>query len=119
MDSRTRVQRGGKRRRVACTRYRGGTPFIAIFNPNPTVAASLNVTYNLGDGTSQVQTAAIAPNSRATIAVKDIPGEGEDIAHDFSATVETTNGVQIIVDGVVYFDYAGREGGHSLVGLAH
>ncbi len=63
--------------------------------------------------------AAIAPNSRATIAVKDIPGEDEDIAHDFSATVETTNGVQIIVEGVVYFDYAGWDGGHSKVGLAH
>ncbi len=93
-------------------------PYISIFNPNPTVDAAITITYNLGNGTTQTQTATVAKNSRATVAVKAILGEGESDAFDFSAKVECTNGVWIIAERPTYFNYAGWTGGTSVVGMA-
>jgi hypothetical protein len=49
-----------------------------------------------GDGTTRVQTLTVAGNSRSTVRVKDVLGEGDDLSHDFSCKVETTNKVEVI-----------------------
>ncbi len=94
-------------------------PYITVMNPNATTNANVKITYYLGDGTSQVQNLVVAKSSRATVPVKSFLGEGEDVAHDFSAKVECTNGPQIIVERPMYFTYAGWTGGDSAVGLAY
>ena len=91
-------------------------PYICIQNPEA-ADADVKITYMLGDGTTQEQTLAVPPNSRFTIPVKGVLGEGDDAAHDFSAKVETTNGVSIIAERPMYFNYNGVwAGGHCVMG---
>lgn len=94
----------------------GFDAFIAIQNPNATISNVL-VTYMLGDGTNVQRAVDVAPHSRLTIVVKDILGSADDAAHDFSAKVETTNGVNIIAERSMYFNYKGVwTGGHCVMG---
>ena len=91
-------------------------PYITIQNPGET-DAKVKVTYMKGDGTTKEQTLTVGKTSRTTIAVKDILGEGDDPAHDFSARVETTNGTQVIVERPMYFNFKGMwTGGSCTVG---
>jgi hypothetical protein len=48
----------------------------------------VNITYMLGDGTTKRQAVTVPAHSRATVAVKDALGEGDDAAHDFSCRVQ-------------------------------
>ncbi|MBU1670854.1 MAG: CapA family protein [Actinobacteria bacterium] len=82
----------------------GFDAYLCIQNPGPETSA-INITYVLGDGTSRQQALDVGPNSRATVFVKDVLGEGNDPAHDFSATVATTNGTEIIAERPIYYDY--------------
>ena len=82
----------------------GFDPFICLQNPGP-LAASTKVTYMLGNGASMTQSVTVDPRSRSTVVVKDLLGEGDDPAHDFSARVECTNGQQIVAERPVYFNY--------------
>jgi poly-gamma-glutamate synthesis protein (capsule biosynthesis protein) len=82
----------------------GFDPYLCIQNPGAAVAG-VSITYMLGDGTSRAQALDVGPNSRATVFVKDVLGEGDDPAHDFSATVATTNGTGVIVERPMYFNY--------------
>jgi len=91
-------------------------PYITLENPNGT-QAGVKVTYMLGNGSTKVQNVGVAPNSRLTITVKDVLGEGDDAAHDFSAKAESTNGVQFVAERSMYFNYKGVwTGGHCVVG---
>ncbi|MBN2168156.1 MAG: CapA family protein [Actinobacteria bacterium] len=90
-------------------------PFICILNPAAT-DADVQITYMLGDGAQKVSTHTIGAVSRYTVRVKDVLGEGDDAAHDFSATVECTNGGLIVVERPMYFNYNGTwNGGHDVV----
>jgi len=94
--------------------------YLCIQNPD-TNDAAVQITYMLGDGTTQVQTLTVPKTSRQTVKVNDflngILGPGDDAAHDFSAKVETTNGVGIIAERPMYFNYKGVwTGGHDVVG---
>jgi hypothetical protein len=95
----------------------GFEPYICIQNPQDTDAA-VHITYMLGDGSVQGQNLTVVKNSRSTVNVKSFLGEGDDAAHDFSARVDSTNGVQIIAERPMYFDYKGAwAGGHCVMGL--
>lgn len=94
----------------------GFDPYFCIQNPG-TATAKVKITYMLGTGEVKGQSVAIAPRSRSTVVVKQVLGEYDDPAHDFSAKVETTNGTGIIAERPMYFSYKGGwTGGHDVVG---
>jgi hypothetical protein len=71
-----------------------------------------------GDGTTDSQTLMVGKNSRSTVYARDKLGTGDDVVHDFSATVECINGESIIAERPMYFDYQGKwTGGHDVVGF--
>jgi len=90
--------------------------YITIENPEK-VMTSIKITYMLGNGQTKVQTVQVAPHSRMTLKAKDFLGQGDDAAHDFSAKVESTNGVQFVAERSMYFNYNEVwTGGHCVVG---
>ncbi len=93
----------------------GFEPYFSIQNPS-TAKALVQITYVKGDGTTDTQELEVAANSRATVPVRDKLGVGDDEAHDFSAIVETTNHLPIVVERPMYFDYNGWTGGHDIIG---
>ncbi|MFH1148911.1 MAG: bifunctional UDP-sugar hydrolase/5'-nucleotidase [Actinomycetota bacterium] len=93
----------------------GFDPFIAVANVS-SADAVVRVTYLLGDGTSKTQDMIIPARSRATVHPPDVLGTGDDAAHDFSATVECTNGMAIVAERPIYFDYRGLKGGTCVLG---
>jgi hypothetical protein len=91
-------------------------PYICIMNPGEEEAA-VKITYMKGDGSTSEQPVNIPANTRYTVRVKDFLGEGDDVAHDFSAKVECTNGQEIVAERPMYFNYQGTwTGGHDVVG---
>ena len=91
-------------------------PYICIQNPGGT-AAEVKLTYMLGDGTNRVEQVRVEPHSRSTVKVSDFLGVGDDVAHDFSTLVESTNNVDIVAERPMYFNYKGVwTGGHDVVG---
>jgi len=80
--------------------------------------ADVTITYMKGDSTTSEQSFTVPGNTRYTVNVKDFMGEGDDVAHDFSARVECTNGKSIMAERPMYFDYQGAwTGGHCSQGL--
>ena len=91
-------------------------PYICIQNPQEN-EAEVNITYMPGAGENVEQQLTVPPLSRETVRVKDVLGEGDDDAHDFSCLVESTNGAAIIVERPMYFSYNGTwDGGHCVMG---
>jgi hypothetical protein len=96
----------------------GFDPYICIQNPGKE-AAKVNVTYMKGNGTTQPQSVTVPARSRATVVVKDVLGQGDDAAHDFSCKVETASKSGIICERSLYFNYKGAwTGGHDVMGAA-
>ncbi|MHB8780292.1 MAG: TolB family protein, partial [Candidatus Geothermincolia bacterium] len=94
----------------------GFDPYITIQNPTAT-PGQVTITYMLGDATTATQTVGIAAAKRETVRVRDVLGQGSDVAFDFSAKVESlTPGMDIICERPMYFDYAGWTGGSCVVG---
>jgi hypothetical protein len=94
----------------------GFDPYFSILNPGGT-DAQVTITYMKGDGTTDTQAVTVAKGSRATVAVKDKLGVGDDDAHDFSAKVACWNEQDILVERPIYFDYQGLTGGSDVVGV--
>jgi len=91
-------------------------PYICIQNTNGN-DAQVKITYMKGDGITSEETLPVARNSRSTVVVIDTLGTGDDPSHDFSAKVESTNGVGIIAERPIYFNYNDVwTGGHDVVG---
>jgi hypothetical protein len=94
----------------------GFDTYLTIENPAET-SANVRISYMRGDGTGKVQTVAVKGGSRATVHPADVLGVADDAAHDFSALVESTNGVGIVAERPMYFDYKGKwNGGHDVIG---
>ncbi|MBU4441311.1 MAG: metallophosphoesterase, partial [Actinobacteria bacterium] len=98
----------------------GFDPYICLQNPEST-DAEVTITYMLGDGTTRDQEVTVGATSRYTVMVKDILGEGDDVLHDFSCLVDSTNGVPIVAERPIYFNYQGYTrlnwtGGHNVIG---
>ena len=89
--------------------------YFCIQNPGGS-DARVDITYMKGDGTTDTDQVTVAPGSRSTVSPRAKLGTGDDPAHDFSATVECTNGQQIVAERPVYFDYHGWTGGHDVMG---
>jgi hypothetical protein len=97
----------------------GFDPYLTIQNPG-TSNAAVKITYMKGDGTTQNQTLTVPAHARSTVTVKQILGEGDDAAHDFSSKVQCTNGRTIIAERPMYFNYKPGQlnwnGGSDVVG---
>jgi hypothetical protein len=94
----------------------GFEPYICVQNPGET-AAKVKITYLLGNGDSHEQSINVTASSRSTVRVKDILGEKDDVAHDFSAVVECVSGQGIVAERPMYFNYKGAwPGGHDVMG---
>ena len=93
--------------------------YICIQNPGGDTA-DVTVTYMTGDGANKSQSLSVAPYSRGTVNVKEVLGEAEDAAHDFSAKVECTNGQGILAERPSYFNYRSKwTGGHDEAGVTY
>lgn len=91
-------------------------PYITIQNPGAH-QSEVVITYMRGDGETQDQALTMAPESRSTVAVKDILGSGDSDAYDFSAIVRTVDKTDIIVERPTYFNYKNMwTGGSDTVG---
>ncbi len=97
----------------------GFDSYLTIQNPGA-VQAQVDITYLRGDATQRVDNFTVAARSRFTVRVADWLGVANDTAHDFSAVVQSTNGVDIICERSMYFDYTFGDvsypGGHDVVG---
>lgn len=94
----------------------GFDPYICIQNPG-SLPADVKIAYMRGDSTTAEQSLRIGPQSRATAHPVEVLGCGDDIAHDFSARVECTNGQAIVAERPMYFNYKGKwTGGHDVIG---
>ncbi|PKN43960.1 MAG: hypothetical protein CVU59_12905, partial [Deltaproteobacteria bacterium HGW-Deltaproteobacteria-17] len=91
-------------------------PYICVQNPGGT-AADVTITYMKGNADTATQSVTVARNSRVTVMPRTVLGTGDDVAYDFSAKVECTNGQQIIAERPMYFNYNGWTGGHAVVGV--
>jgi IPT/TIG domain/Photosynthesis system II assembly factor YCF48/Family of unknown function (DUF5719) len=87
---------------------------------NPGIAhAQVKITYMRGDGTTVEDTQSVPANSRITLRPRDVLGTGDSPAFDFSTRVESTNGVPVVCERPIYFNYNGVwPGGHDVVGFA-
>jgi FtsP/CotA-like multicopper oxidase with cupredoxin domain len=94
-------------------------PYITIQNPG-NKNANVTITYMKVDGNTATYKLTVAKNSRATVEPRVTLGTGDDAAHDFSASVECTNGQKIVAERPMYFNYKpGQDnwnGGHDVVG---
>ncbi|MBU1669536.1 MAG: right-handed parallel beta-helix repeat-containing protein [Actinobacteria bacterium] len=95
----------------------GFVPYLTIENPG-LAQAEVRITYMLGDGSTREQAIGVGAHSRRTVSVIEVLGTGDDAAHDFSCTVESLNGREIVVERPMYFDYQGWTGGSDVVGFA-
>jgi hypothetical protein len=96
----------------------GFDTYFSLSNIGGSDTASVDIEFHKGDGTTQTHSVDVPPNSRTTVRTNDILGEGQDIAHDFSATVRSTNGVPILVERPMYFSYQGQwDGGTDVIGF--
>lgn len=104
-----------------CTRP-GFDTYLCLFNPGGR-EARVDIDYLCGDGTSVTRTGVpVAAGSRGTVAVHgEDPGLGrfDDYRGDVSMRVRSTNGVEIVAERPMYFEYRPYlNGGHDVVGAA-
>ncbi|MGQ9756727.1 MAG: NlpC/P60 family protein [Actinomycetota bacterium] len=88
--------------------YTGGgfDTWILLANPNPE-PAEVQVTYLVQDGGNVSEHRTVPGRSRVTISARDkVPGTS------FGTVIESLNGVGVVAERAMYFDYFGRRGGH-------
>ena len=94
----------------------GFETYLCLANPCEKDATA-SVIYLRGNGTSDAQEVTVPGLSRVTLSAKDTLGEGDEAAYDTAIKVESTNGVAIVAERPVYFNYGGAwPGGHNTVG---
>ena len=85
--------------------------YVLVANPND-APAHVTYTFLLPDRQPVVATRDVAPRSRATLKVDDVPGLGAT-----EVSTKVTADVPIAVERAMYFDYQGRTGGHDAEGV--
>jgi len=94
----------------------GFKPFVCVNNPNDS-AAQVEITYMMGNASIVKHELEVPAKTRSTVVVKDLLGEGDDPAWDFSTLVKSTNGVPVVAEMPQYFDYQGdMDGGFTVKG---
>ncbi len=88
--------------------YTGGgfDTWILLANPNPE-PAMVRVTYLVQGGQNRSEDRTIPARSRQTINAANVVGRVS-----FGTLIESLNGVPVVAERAMYFDYFGRKGGH-------
>lgn len=89
----------------------GFETWILIQNTSAYESADIRLAVMGNTGMSSPRAYRITPGSRTTIYLNEVAAPG-----DASATIYSTNGVPVIVERAMYFDYAGRDGGSANMG---
>jgi hypothetical protein len=85
--------------------------WVCIQNPGPN-DADVNITYMLGDGSTEAQNVPVPHESRLTVSVNDAIGKNKDV----STMVESD--WPVLVERPMYFDYRNKwSGGHIVMGV--
>lgn len=108
--------RGPKAKWYLAEGYTGGDfqTYVLVQNPSGS-PADITYTFMLPGGKPPVtRTQQLPANSRTTLRLNDVPGLE---ASDVSTMVESTNGVEVVAERAMYFDYGGFDGGHAAVGV--
>jgi len=98
--------------------YTGGgfDTWLLIMNPDAQ-PADVRVTFSKPDGSAVQKEYTIRPNSRFTVSVDSVEGLADAEA---SMSVQSLNGVKIIAERAMYFNYSSgvdvRSGGHDTTG---
>jgi N-acetylmuramoyl-L-alanine amidase len=85
--------------------------YILMMNPDPAQEAEVQVSYMNSVGREDIQDVTVAPQSRYTIHV-DEPEPNMDL----SAIVTSVNGVPIVAERAMYFNFEQGRGGHDAPG---
>ena len=85
--------------------------WVLIQNPNAS-PAEIKATFMKKGGSTEERLYTVRGNSRFTIFVDDILPSDE-----VSTKIESTNGVEVIAERAMYFDYNGKDGGHNSIGV--
>jgi N-acetylmuramoyl-L-alanine amidase len=86
--------------------------YVLMMNPDATQTAQVALTYMNTSGHSYTREIEVTPLSRATVHVdEDVPNS------DVSTTVTSTNGVPIVAERAMYFDFSKGAGGHDAPGV--
>ncbi len=92
--------------------------YVLVSNPSAVETAFVNFTFMDQDGETAEYSRSIAPLSRCTVRVNNIPGWGSK--SQVSTVVESVNSVPVFAERAVYWYKDGLNwiGGHSTVGIA-
>ena len=94
----------------------GFVTYFTLLNQDM-ATANVKITYLTGDGSKKEQAVVVPPHRRVTVDASALLGVGDDAAHDFSARMDSTNGISIVGERPMYFNYHGVwNGGHDVVG---
>ncbi len=91
--------------------------YILVFNPGEDDWATVEFTFTYPDGSYNTFTDEVGPRSRYTLNVGDKVG----IRDQVSVTVESLNGIPVVVERAMYWPKGGPSrwiGGHGTVGIA-
>ncbi len=86
---------------------------VVVHNPARKNAV-IEATFTRPNGAKIVRRYKLRPGRRRTINIDKLPGFGNT---DVSTKIAATNGVGVIAERVVYFNEAGRDGGHVTLGV--
>jgi hypothetical protein len=84
---------------------------VAVANPNA-VPAPVKVSFLKPDGSVELLTETLAPMSRRTYRVEQLPGLPSLASTDVSTVVESTTGVPLVTERTMFWD-GGYYGGHG------
>ncbi len=86
--------------------------YVLVMNPDESQTAQVEFTFMNETGRESTEEIEVAPGSRATLRVDDCEPNT-----DVSTLVTCVNGVPIVAERVVYFDFARGVGGHDGPGV--
>ena len=96
--------------------YTGGDFDTWLLMQNPREErASVKVSFMREDGEVVELDYSLAPRSRETVHLNDVEGLADAMV---STAVESTNGVDVVCERSMYFDFNGRSGGHNSIGAS-
>ena len=87
---------------------------MLVQNPSEEVALA-RFTFVTSGGEMVIEEHQVAPGSRFTLCLGQVEGLTSD---EVSTRVESLNGVPIVCERSVYFDFSGFLGGHDSIGYA-
>jgi N-acetylmuramoyl-L-alanine amidase len=86
--------------------------YIQLMNPGKEETAELELEFMRGDGRRETYEEEVPPGRRVTVHVDDLVRNS-----DVSTVVRSTNGVPIVAERSMYFDFEKGSGGHNAPGV--